>query len=240
VTRPASFCLLLLTATAPAAPALRAKPTMADVYGEVIAPKEECQAAMARNGELTLTVPTTAKVTPDHADYRLPQVSKTVDGDFTLTARVTLRVPAKVGSRSKEAPAAAYAGLTVFSGDVAKFDTVNCHSVSVRETGPERAVTTHFGLYWTGNAAGGNRGGGGRAQSLCPSDREAGSPVWLRIAREGEGVTVATSEDGKEWHSTEPWTLIGPVQVGAVAYGCVDQEFSATFDEYELKVAERK
>lgn len=240
MTRPACFCLLLLAAGAPAAPAPKTKLKMAEVYGEVIAPKEECQAELARDGRLTLTVPTTAKMTPDHANYRLPQVSKTVDGDFTLTARVTLRVPAKVGSRSKEAPAAAFAGLTVFSGDVSKFDTINCHSVSVRESGPERAVTTHIGLYWTGNAAGGNRGGGGQAQSLCPRDWEPGSPVWLRIAREGKGVTVATSADGKTWQSTEPWTLIGPVQVGPVAYGCVDKEFSATFDEYELKVAEKK
>jgi hypothetical protein len=240
VTRPACLCLMLLAAAAPAAPVPKAKRAMGDVYGELTAAKEECVAEMDKTGRLTLTVPTTAKVTPRHADYRLPQVSKTVDGDFTLTARVTLRVPGKVGSRSKGDPAAAYAGLTVFSGDVTKFDTINCLSVSVRERGPERAMTSHTGLYWTGNEAGGNRGGGGQSQSLCPLDRKAGSPVWLRIAREEGGVTVATSDDGTRWHSTEPWTLIGPVQVGPVVYGCVDKEFSATFDGYELKVPEKK
>lgn len=236
-----TLTLLLLAATEVlAAPVPKLKANLAEVYGEVTAPKEECLPSMDYNGKLTLTVPTTSKVTPRHADYCLPQVAKTVEDDFTLTTRMTLCVPKKVGSRSKEDPAAAYAGLVVFSGDIAKFNTVNFHSVSLSVSGPTFKATSRFGLYWSGNEAGGNRGGGGRSQSLCELGQEASTPIYLRIARNEKGVTVATSQDGEKWSSTEPWTLTGPVQVGPVAYGCVDQEFSVTFDEYELKVAEKK
>jgi regulation of enolase protein 1 (concanavalin A-like superfamily) len=70
-------------------------------------------------------------------------------------------------------------------------------------------------------------------------DYEHGQPIWLRATRKGNDVTVGYSTDGKKWENERTYAVKGKVLVGFVAYGCLGEDFTATFDEYELKVAEK-
>lgn len=121
--------VLLFAALATAAPVPKLKPTMADIYGEPTADEKVCVAKMDRNGTLTLTLPTTAAAEhPANVMTRGPLIARSVDGDFTLTTRMTLDLPKTAETTHRGFPPGAAAGLCVDTGGV---NNKRCAAVTI-------------------------------------------------------------------------------------------------------------
>jgi len=227
--------LVAVAGLAVAAPVPKEKAKLEDVFGEVADKKSECKFEMNKDGALAVTVPTThPALEPDAHSTVPPMVGKKVTGDFVLTVRVTLALPkadeVKVGSL----PPAVMAGVSVVSADSPSVGA-RCGTVR-RLKGDEWKVAN---LHTSRKPL---PPGGPGPFEINKMDVEAkgkpGDPTWLRVTRRGALVEVDTSGDGTSWvpfsvFKEKSWGET--VSVGPVAFGCIDKEFSVTFDQYEIK-----
>lgn len=233
-----ALSLLLAGSLLLAAPVPKFRPTMEEIYGEKIASDDECVAEMDKKGRLSLTIPTTATANYLSYSYLKPQIAKSIEGDFTLTARVRIEFPTGAVGRKHETAAlhdgvaAAFAGLSVYQDDHPDFYGVNGGTVVIGDFGPKFDQLCAYSQQCYSGA--------GSQLSLEKLDKvKENEGVYVRASRKGKDVKVAYSADGKEWRETGTIHAQGKLLIGPVALGCADKEFTVTFDEYELKVGEK-
>ena len=223
------LALLLMPLLAVAAPVPKAKLTMEVVFGERTTPNSRHAVEFDDRGRLTVTVPTTVpRVRARGGELHLPLLAKEVEGDFRLTACVSSKLPAAGTSDPKE-----------FNGAAVVF------GVSVYGTADKKVRGAEFGVLWQDD---GEWSGvltstsvkAGQVSRVEAGDEKkpAAPPSHLRVTRRGPRLTCETSEDGEKWEeffTEEHPDLPAKVKVGPVVFGTTEQEFSAAFDEYEIK-----
>lgn len=224
------LAVLLLPLLAPAAPVPKLTPTMADVFGKIADEKDGCKYEMGKSGALTITVPTTHPTfEPGKQSARSPLVAKSISGDFTVTLRVSSQLPKTASLVGKAEKPAILAGLAIEYTD----------APGVRVT---TGVIQEFDKdEWSGHPFVSQKDGGSRylQHNLKVLSADA---TWVRVSRTGEKFLTETSGDGKSWQEFDKLEihagkLLGDsVTVGPVAFGCIDKEFTATFDEYKIEL----
>ena len=219
---PRLFALPLLPLLAVAAPVPKAMvPKIEDVFGEIADKKSECKFEMGKGGALTITVPKGA------VGSEKPLVSKEVEGDFILTTRVKLEYPADASGGNGKKPPAVSVGLGFTSQDDTKLHSQLFWTVtSTPKAGWEGTIIF---------ASNTRKGGGIYAPKLCSKE----GSLYLRLTRQGASVVGEVSEDGVGWKvfsgAFGHRAMADRLTVGPVAFGTIDKEFTATFDEYEIK-----
>jgi hypothetical protein len=215
--------LLALPLLAVAAPVPKAKvPKLEDVFGEVADPKDGCKYEMGPGGSLTVTVPK-GRVETELVSVLPPMVAREVRGDFVVTVRVALELPAKPKPAEgvKKWPTVR-AGLSVYTAGDNPFDS-----------GRSVAFWWHYyveDVCWIGS----EQFSGKHRLVDDKSDRTR----FARITRCGDDLTGEVSADGKVWEKLRLGTvknLPASVSVGPFAFQTTDRELTATFDEYDIK-----
>lgn len=218
--------LVLVPMLAVAAPVLKRARTMQTVYGLETDAKGECKLEMGRDGALAVIVPTTERPTdPKRVAWRRPIVAKSVEGDFVLTTRVTLGPPSNAGTQLRGEPPACVAGVSLWAAGTS-VDNPRCAVAAVGgylDRGGWQMWDFHY--EW---------GAPDRAMGMDRAELNTDRPIFLRVVRKGDQVTHERSIDGREWHTAYKAVLAGPISVGPVAFQSTDQEWSVTFDDYEL------
>lgn len=221
------FALVLLPTLALAAPV--PKPSakkIEDVFGTPVE-RSGVACEMTRNDELKVTVAKEAATTDTTANLR-PLATRTVEGDFELTVRLTHAAPGSADRAVGIGGPAVYAGIALFADGNPK-NTVNLLHKHVK-TGD----TWKSGL--TMNTQHKNGGmGTGRGNAKLEEQ-----PVYLRLTRRGDEFKSETSTDGKKWQSFgthKAQGFGGAVVVGPYASHNTSAECETTFDEYVIKPA---
>lgn len=218
----------LLASFAFAAPVPKAEvPKIEDVFGEIADKESKCKFEMGKGGVLALTVPRTHPSIEPNADSATPpMVSKRVEGDFVLTVRTVANLPRKLDAKEQTARPAVLIGVSMMSADSPGLG-ITVGAVRRMKEGEWEAA--QFTCFREPNYADASEAG----LKVAAAD-----PTWFRITRRAKTAHVETSTDGKKWTTfvRVGVTMLGEtLTVGPVAFGCVDQEFSATFDQYEIK-----
>jgi len=185
-----------------AAPVPKIAPTMTERFGEPTVVEEECVAVMGRSGTQKLTMPTTTRVVhPTNVVSIGPLVAKSVEGDFTPTARLTLDIPDGAKSKDRNNPAGLAAGLCAYvAGERDGYES--CVAVTVGRHDVTQEQPSYFEYHWKSRQGGGSHAGS--AEEL-----KTGAPVYLRGARKGDEVTTAYSAGGKKWYETGKHPVAG-------------------------------
>jgi len=219
---------LLACGLAPAAPVPKASvPKIEDVFGEIADPKSECRFKMGKDGALTVTVPTAhPRLEPGASSTTPPLVGRKIEGDFELTVRVSAALPKTADGKGNTFLPAVLTGISVVSAD-----------------DPNTGITVGAarrlkGSDWVGAKFASFRESGYGGATEDDLTAGADEPIWFRLTRSQQTLHIETSGDGKKWKT---FVRVGvnkvgdAVTVGPVAFGCLDTEFSVTFDQYELK-----
>jgi hypothetical protein len=219
--------VLLASAVVLAAPVPKAQPKLEDVFGAITDPKGECKFEMSKDGSLTITVPTKhPPLDPGTGTVRPPLLGKNVEGDFVATVKVTVGVPKTAGKTGRAAKPAVFAGLTVVSADDPK--TGGTIGAVVRRAGDE----------WAGEWLECHRYPKGSGATESGRELKPDAAVHVRLTRSGDRVVTEMSEDGTKWDPFSTFYLpgvTGPMTVGPTAFGCIDQAFTATISQFEIK-----
>jgi len=219
--------LLLASVVAFAAPVPKVQPNLEDVFGAMTDPKGECKFEMLKGDALRITVPTKhPPLDPGTGPVRPPLLGKSVEGDFVVTAKVTVGVPKTAGKADRAANPVVFAGLTVVSADDPKIGGTT--GAVVRRTGDE----------WSGEWLECHRQPKGSGATESGRELKPDAAVHVRLTRSGTKVVTEMSEDGTKWEPFSTFYLpgvTGPMTVGPTAFGSIDQEFTATISQFEIK-----
>lgn len=228
--RAAVASLLALAGLAVAAPVPKSiTMKIEDVFGEITDPKGACKFEMKKDGALTITVPTDHPVGQPGAGLLSPALAgKTLDGDFSLSVRITPHLPTEVTKREGTSSPQLMAGVAVLSTENPKRIGVNAGTVRQFDNGDwvQKRYCDYRHLKINGLA------------NLRAKPERVPTATHLRVTKRGDQVLVEMSAEGTKWVQVISKTLVGftgAVHVGPVVYGCIDKEFSVTFDQYELK-----
>lgn len=226
--------LVALAGLAVAAPVPKEKAKLEDVFGEITDKKSDCKFDLNKDGALVVTVPTTHPTfEPGTASPSPPpMVGKKVTGDFVLTLRTTVAMPKAADVKGHTFQPAVMTGVSIVATDSSDIGTV---IGTVRRMKGDHWTVTNFLSSWEPL-----RGAIGPVLSNVEigSKAKPDDAVWLRITRRKWLVEVETSDDGTTWATFTPVKVKqwgDTVSVGPVAFGCIDKEFTATFDHYEIK-----
>jgi hypothetical protein len=219
--------LLLVAGVAGAAPVPKAQPKLEEVFGEVADKKDGCKYEMDKRGALTVTVPANADLTESFSPPR-PRFWKEVTGDFAATVRVKLTMSDKVGKPPR------------FLGFPEVMAGLGVESSADGPVGGQVVAMVKYKFreknqFGGDNTWDGDRDFGGITQGLQGKTDDA---RYVRLTRRGVDVTYSKSEDGQkweEWYTRSAGKLPDIVRVGPLAHHTTDSEFSATFDQYEIK-----
>ncbi|QEL20778.1 DUF1349 domain-containing protein [Limnoglobus roseus] len=230
------LALLILSASVPAAPLPKAAPKKFENFGTVAEVKGvKCESA--RPGELRVSLSAdAASDTKEHGEVR-PNFTRTVEGDFVLTVRITHTPPDDKNPAAVEnGETIAAAGIALCKPDGKRGSLVVLNRLSKGRDGWD----TYFklsALYETTKAR-------GSIGALSSHHTFANAPVYLRLTRRGDKFTATQSDDGKEWAPVfeEPHEVpgLGPVAIGPVAVHNTNTAYDVTFDEYTLTTPPEK
>jgi len=218
-----SALLSLFAAVALSAPVPKVTPKMEDVYGTPVeASGVTCE--MARKGELRVGVSKDLTVGNDQENHLRPLVSKTVEGDFTLTFRVS-------HTPTKDAEAVGKGETVVSAGVAVASDTDASRSLVVLQRHVKSRDAWKTEEWVSGRHP---KGGGG---STLYHDKLEDGPVYFRLTRRGDVFTAWSSDDGRNWSTRGAFTLpgFGAVKVGPVVAHTTNTDHEAVFGEYEIK-----
>lgn len=216
------IALLFPCGVAVAAPVPKPPPkTMQEVFG-TSAEAAGVTVEMTRRGELRATVAKEAAVRADAIDDTRPLVSKSVEGDFELTVRVThtLATDADRGVGGGNPRAAAGVAL-VFDAD-RRLTLLHNQDTAGGRTSRLTAYSQFPGSS--------SQSSGGR--------RKVEDALYLRVTRKGDEISTKTSADGKVWESFVTHKVKGAgatVTVGPAAAHNTTTGYEVTFDEYLIK-----
>jgi hypothetical protein len=220
-----AFVILLLPALALAAPVPKAPPRkIEDVFGT---PTEAngVTLEMTRRDELRATVGKEAATAVNSQTKARPLATKTVEGDFELTVRISHAPPAdkELAATGPGVPTLS-AGIALFSRDNPKCSLTYFHKHTL--TGGWKSQLSMNSQHERGGS-----GTGRQAQKL------EDQPLYLRLTRKGDEFRSETSADGKTWQrfGTHKVQGFGPVVVGPAAVHNTTAGYEVTFDEYQIK-----
>lgn len=227
----ALFALLLLPLLADAAPVPKAGPKkIEDVFGQV-ADVSGVTCEMTRADELRVAVSKEFTVGTNQEHLIRPLVSKTVEGDFTLTIRVA-HPPSKAADIAAVGP-----GAPTLSAGIALY----------AEGDPKKSLTllhkhTKAGDDWKSSLSMSSRHERGGSGTGRQSKELEDKPLYLRLTRTGDQFMSETSADGKKWAAfgVHKVSGFGAVVVGPVAVHNTTADADAVFDEYKLETAAAK
>src|SRR5262245_15369410 len=225
---------LLLAPVLVAAPVPKEDDTarMRRIYGQTDDPDKDCAFEMVGE-KLRIKIPAKHhSLNPNPGRMNAPRVVKEVEGDFTVTVRVTFPIrPAPGPEADKDFLAFATAGLIAWAdGDSVQFVR--------KEHRLGQKPRESFSRRWT-RIRPGEKGVSDAVRAL----ELTGGPdsAYLCLERKEQKVTASFSRDGKEW---SPQNRIASVEVewkekvkvGVIAENGYNAAFEATFDEYKLTV----
>lgn len=220
------FVLLLAPLLAIAAPV--PKPPgkkVEDVFGQV-AEVSGVTCEMTKWEELRVAVSKETIVSPNQEHQIRPLVTRTVEGDFTLTVRVS-HPPSKAADL-----AAVGAGAPTLSAGIALYADGNPkQTLTLLHKHTKSGDTWKSSLSMSSRHDKGGSGTGRQAQGL--EDK----PYYLRLTRKGDDFKSETSTDGKKWQGfgTHKVSGFGAVVVGPVAVHNTTADYDAVFDEYKIE-----
>ncbi len=219
------FALLLLPALCLAAPVPKTNGVkkIEDVYGTP-AELSGVTCEMTRKDELKATVGKEAAAAANESKVRA-LATRTVEGDFELTVRVTHSPPNAADLATGNGVATVFAGISLFAENSPK------HTLTLLHKHLKQGDTWKSGLSMNSQHP---RGGSGTGRANVKLEDQ---PLYLRLTRKGDDFTSQTSTDGKKWQGfgTHKVTGFGPVVVGPVATHNTTGEYAVTFDEYVIK-----
>jgi len=216
---------LILAAPVPKAPAKKIE----DVYGT----PGEFQGVtlqMTRRDELKATVAKEAAAA--NQNNLRPFTTRTIDGDFELTVRVTHTPPASAETGVGNGGPVVYAGIALIAANDPKSTGNLLHKhVKVGDTWKSGlSMNTQH-----------KNGGSGTGRGNVKLEDQ---PIYLRLTRKGDEFKSETSADGKKWQGFGTHKAQGfgaTVVVGPVATHNTTASYEVTFDEYVIKTpAEEK
>lgn len=226
------FALLLLPLLAVAAPVPKPGPKkIEDVYGQV-ADARGVTCEMTRAGELRVGVSKETLVATSQEHQIRPLVTRTVEGDFTLTIRLT-----HTPSKAADLGVAAGAGAPTLSAGIALYADGNPkQQLTLLHKHTKTGDTWKSSLSMSSRHANGGSGTGRQGKGL--EDK----PYYLRLTRKGDEFKSETSADGTKWQGfgTHKVSGFGAVVVGPVAVHNTTADYDAVFDEYKLETAAAK
>jgi regulation of enolase protein 1 (concanavalin A-like superfamily) len=193
-------------------------------YGETIDRDGDCKFEMPSE-KLRLTIPGK----PHFLERKLnnaPRVAREIEGDFTITVRVTFPIRPAKGLEAHQADSAiASAGVIAWSDDDGEMVWILRSEFPIG--GEQRQGFLSNRVKPKGN----------EYHNLYGLNLEPTGSAYLRIARQGSKVSPTYSGDGKTWYTTfEPEVGWGKkVKVGVIAEHGYKVPFVATFDEYKLE-----
>lgn len=224
------FVLLLLPALIVAAPVPKPPAKkIEDVFGTP-ADVAGVTCEMTRQDELRVTV--SKEAAAGNQNTVRPYATRTVEGDFVLTVRVTHAPPASADLAVGNGTATVSAGIALFSESSPK------HTANLLHKHTKTGDTWKSGMNM--NTQHKNGGSGSGRQSAKLEDQ----PMYLRLTRRGDEFKSETSTDGKKWQGFGTHKVQGfgsSVVVGPYASHNTTAGYEVTFDEYVIKpLAEEK
>jgi len=218
--------LLFACGLAVAAPTPKTNPKLEDVFGEIVDKKSDCKFEMGKEGALTITAPTSPKAFKLNGKTFLPPlVEKEVEGDFELTVRIGLLAPKGAKAVDGEKDLSVVAGVSVIPPGT-PFGAMGGLLQNATEKGWSGK---NFGCYHQFKAS--------HVSSTRDLKLDPDTPLVVRLTRQGEEVTTEC-KSGDEWvllNFSRVDGMTGKVKVGPTVAGNIDQPFTATFDQYEIK-----
>lgn len=219
------LALLLLPPLAVAAPVPKPAPKkVEDLYGQV--PEVSgvtCE--LTKDEELRISVSKDAP-SGNRDDLARPLVTRTLEGDFELTIRLTHK-PAKAADLAVGTGAATVsAGVALFADGDTKKTLCLLHK------------HVKSGEQWTSRLSMNSRHAKGGSGTGRQSKGLEDQPLYLKLIRTGDVFTSQTSPDGKKWSPFGKHTVAdfgGAVVVGPVAFHNTTAEYEVIFDQYEVK-----
>lgn len=228
---------LFVTTLAVAAPVPKVKPNN---FGTAVETKGvTCE--MLRTGELRVRVSKEAASESDAHLATRPLVTRTVEGDFELTVRITHTPPEdkELATAVGNGEPIASAGLALHRSDGKRGSLVILNRLSQGRDGWD-SYFRMSALYETKDTQ-------GVVGNLSSHRKFSNEPIYLRLTRRGDEFTATKSDDGKEWSpvfdETREVPGLGPVVIGPVAVHNTNARHDVTFDEYvlnPLKTGEKK
>ncbi len=221
--------VLVATAQAFAAPVPKRTPNN---FGTAVETKGvTCE--MPQPGELRVRVSKEAASETKAHEVARPLFTRTVEGDFELTLRISHNPPeAKDLTVVGRGEPIASAGIALYKKDAERGSLVILNRLS---QGKESWDTYFkmFALYETKDAR-------GVIGDLSSHHKFSGTPIYLRVTRRGDEFTATKSADGKQWspvfeESHKVPGLGDAVVIGPVAIHNTNGQYDVTFDEYDLK-----
>lgn len=217
------FALLLLPAIVVAAPVPKTGgKKIEDVFGTPFE-MNGVTCEMTRKDELKATVGKEAAAANERTVR--PLATRTVEGDFELTVRVTHSPPAAADLAAGNGMPTVFAGIGLFAENSPK------HTLTLLHKHLKQGDTWKTGLSMNSQHP---RGGSGTGRQNAKLEEQ---PVYLRLTRQGDTFTSQTSTDGVKWQGfgTHKVQGFGPVVVGPVATHNTTSEYAVTFDEYVIR-----
>jgi regulation of enolase protein 1 (concanavalin A-like superfamily) len=189
-------------------------------WGDVIDPDRDCEIA-SKGESLVITVPGTLHdLNSEIKKWNAPRVVREVHGDFTATVKVAGNfTPGGKPTNPKSVP---YNG----AGFVLWLDDATFLRV-------ERAAIVRNGKVSTFLAFE-QRAGGKKSNN---NGKLAPGTTYLRLTRQGNQISVATSPDSKTWEEAKPMTLAWPadLMLGVSAVNSNSEPLQATFEQFVVE-----
>jgi regulation of enolase protein 1 (concanavalin A-like superfamily) len=193
-------------------------------YGETIDPDRDCKFEM-KSEKLRLTIPGKQHFL-ERKLHNAPRVAREIEGDFTLSVRVTFPIRPAKGLEAHQADSAiASAGVIAWSDDDDEMVWILRSEFPLggeqRQGFLSNRVKPKVNEYHT----------------LWGLNLEQTEAAYVRLERNGNKVSPTYSGDGKKWDSTFE-VEVGwgkKVKVGLIAENGYKVPFVATFDEYKLE-----
>lgn len=224
--RSALFLLVLSPLMVASAPIPKARPSNLKEFGTVVDPSKQCKFD-AEGTKLKITLPDIPlSLTDDAGRSNAPRVWREIEGDFSVTVRVAVTFPDNPVTDVPDQEPAVTAGLILGYEKDYYVTLQRSHAM----LGNKRMTTNELHYNEPGNP--------GTGMSSAPKPLKL-DPFYLRIIRQGQGLFVETSEDGKTWvaMSQPKLPLTKSVFVGVMCENTTGASMTATFDQYELKSA---
>jgi regulation of enolase protein 1 (concanavalin A-like superfamily) len=198
-------------------------------WGAFVDPAHDCQ-AKSSDGKLTITVPGTEhnlNPTPAFNNILGPRALQSVTGDFTVQVKVSAFPPPEPNtSTDNQGHSFVSAGLLVWKDDQSFIRFMR------GGLGERRVLFTHLETFDQGKRKKSDFSIHRLEEAAIPD-----KPLWLRIERKGDAMTLSRSLDGQKWEEFATQHLADwPAQlsVGVGVVNATNKDFAPQFEQFEL------
>jgi hypothetical protein len=218
-------CLLLVVPAVLVAAPVPPEARVRDAYGVWLDPDKDCKYEV-RDGKLRVAIPDAHhSMYPNPGKWNAPRLWREVEGDFTVTVRVSFPIRSAAPTADESRLAFAAGGLIAWAGDDDHVRVVRREHTS---NGQPEEWFGRFPPYL-----------GGKGERIAYSSGQLpGEAAYLRLERRGDKITSGHSRDRSAWYEFAAVAVKWgeKVRVGVVAENGYNAPFAAEFDEYTLTV----